>query len=114
MAFTPPAPAGPGSSSWLDGVSCASAAHCVAIGSTLFADESTAAFVDTLNGAAWTKTAQSGSAFKVGDLYAVSCFSTSTRAVSCAAIGGTTTTDATSKPLSAFLTGSKWRIVPTV
>ena len=85
----------------------------VAIGGTLFANGS-AAFVDTLSGTTWTKTAQSGSAFKVGDLYAVSCFSTSTKATSCALIGATTAISATQRPLSAFLTGSTWHVVFTV
>jgi hypothetical protein len=110
--WTAAAAPAPDNTSWLDGVSCASAAHCVAIGGTPVTDES--AFVDTLNGTTWTKTAQTGRSFKVGVLYAVSCFSTSARAVSCAAIGGTTSIDATSVPLSAFLTGNTWRVVPTV
>jgi hypothetical protein len=110
--WTPTEPPGPASSGGLlelTGVSCASATHCVAAGDTL-----STAFVDTLNGTTWTKTAQYGPGFKVGELFAVSCFSTSAKAVSCAAIGGTTSIDATSVPLSAFLTGSKWHIVSTV
>jgi len=110
--WTAAAAPAPGTTSWLDGVSCASATHCVAIGGTPVPSES--AFVDTLNGTTWTKTAQTGKSFKVGALFAVSCFSTSAKAVSCAAIGGTTSIDATSLPLSAFLTGRTWRVVPTV
>jgi hypothetical protein len=114
-AITPPAPAGPGSASWLDDVSCASATHCVAIGGTLFANGSAAAFVDTLSGTTWTKTAQSGSAgFTIGQLNDVSCFSTSTKATNCALIGATTAINATQRPLSAFLTGSTWHVVYTV
>jgi hypothetical protein len=105
---------GAGSASWLDGVSCASTTHCVAIGGTLFSNGSGAAFVDTLSGTTWTKTAQSGSAFKVGELNAVSCFSTTTRATSCALLGATTPISATQRPLSAFLTGSTWHVVFTV
>jgi hypothetical protein len=108
-ASTPPGPASSGGLLVLNGISCASTTHCVAVGGTL-----TTAFVDTLSGTKWTKTAQYGSGFKVGELFAVSCFSTSAKAVSCAAIGGSTSIDASSVPLSAFLTGSKWSIVHTV
>ncbi len=59
-------------------------------------------------------TAQTGPAFKIGELFDVSCFSTATRATSCAVVGGTTSIDATSKPLSAFLTGTTWKVVSTV
>jgi hypothetical protein len=108
-ATAPPGPANSGGLLVLTGVSCASTTHCVAVGDTL-----TTAFVDTLSGTNWAKTAQYGSGFKVGELFAVSCFSTSAKAVSCAAIGGTTSITATSVPLSIFLTGTKWSTVPTV
>jgi hypothetical protein len=105
----PPGPPSSGGLLELTAISCASATHCVATGDTL-----STAFADTLNGTTWTKTAQYGPGFKIGELFAISCFSTSAKRVSCAAIGGTTSIDATSVPLSAFLTGSKWRVVSTV
>jgi hypothetical protein len=108
-ATTPPGPASSGGLLVLNGISCASTTHCVAVGGTL-----THAFVDTLRGTTWTKTAQYGPGFKVGELFTVSCFSVSAKATSCAAVGGTTSIDATSVPLSAFLAGSKWSIVATV
>jgi hypothetical protein len=114
-ASEPVAPAGAHSFPGLSSVSCASTTHCVALGFTVFASSASRAFIDTLSGTTWTKTAQTGSAgFTIGQLNDVSCFSTSTRATSCALIGDTTAVDATQRPLSAFLTGSKWHVVSTV
>jgi hypothetical protein len=102
--------AGAGSFPFLASVSCASTTHCVALGGT-----TSKAFIDTLTGTTWKKTAQTGSGgFTIGGLGDISCFSTSTRAASCALVGSTTPVDATARPLSAFLTGSKWKIVFTV
>ena len=96
----------------LNGVSCASATHCVAIGETwLNGGFKQIAYITTLN-PSWTVTAQTGSGFGIASLNAVSCWSTAVKTPSCALLGGGP--DPTEPPLSAFLTGTKWTIVPTV
>jgi len=106
---TPRHATGPG----LDGVSCASATHCVATGVAPFTGFSQVAFIDMSN-PSWALTAQTGSGFGITGLNAVSCWSTATTTPSCALVGDTTTAPETLQPLSAFLTGTKWTIVPTV
>jgi hypothetical protein len=112
-AATPPGLAEPGGEPGLSQVSCASATHCVAGGGTL-SHAFSGGFVDTLNGTTWTMTAQDGPGFEIGLLFAVRCFSTSPKAVSCAVIGSTPPIDGSSLSLSAFLSASKWSIVSTV
>ena len=108
--WTASAPAGAGSFSSLTSVSCASATHCVATGGT-----TSKAFIDTLDGTSWTRTAQTGSrGFTIGAAGDVSCFSTSTKTASCALLGATTPFAASGRPLSAFRTGSTWKVVFTV
>jgi hypothetical protein len=108
-AATPPGPPASQGLPWLDDVSCPSTTRCVAVGGT-----ESHAVVDTLDGATWMMTANDGPGFNVGHLYAVSCFSASVKAMSCAAVGNTIPVGGNSKPLSAFLSGSTWSIVPTV
>lgn len=112
-AATPP---GAGRFSGLDSISCASVTHCVAAGNTVAINGSGTAFVATLDGATWTRTAQTGPAFKVGQLNAVSCLpaAAAAPATGCTAIGGTTSVTATSRPLSAFLAAGTWSVVFTV
>lgn len=71
------------------------------------------AFIDTPN-PSWALTAQTGSGFGIGDLHDVSCWSTTKTTPSCALLGDAATAPDTVQPLSAFLTGTKWTIVPTV
>jgi hypothetical protein len=115
-SWVPAVPAAPKNASTpeLVGVSCTSATHCVATGETWLNSGSNAiAFIDTLN-PSWTVTAQTGSGFGIADLNAVSCWSTATKSPSCALVGETTADPATQRPLSAFLTGTKWTVVPIV
>jgi hypothetical protein len=114
-SWAPTTPAQPAKTTTpvLTGVSCASATHCVAIGFGFLPGSKTVAFVGTLD-PAWTVTAQTGSGFGIGELSDVNCFSTATKAPSCALLGGSTAVIATMRPLSAFLTGTAWSIVPTV
>jgi len=114
-SWVPTTPAQPANTTTpaLTGVSCASATHCVAIGFGFLPGSKSVAFVDTLS-PAWTVTAQTGTGFGIADLNAVNCFSTATKAPSCALLGGSTSVIATMRPLSAFLTGTAWSIVPTV
>jgi hypothetical protein len=101
------------SSAGLYGVSCASATQCVATGQSLSPISPDVAFIDTLN-PSWTMTAQTGSGFGIAQLNDVSCWPTATKAPSCALLGDTTASRATQRPLSVFLTGTKWTIIPTV
>jgi hypothetical protein len=115
-SWVPAVPAAPKNASTpeLVGVSCTSATHCVATGETwLNGDPNAIAFVDMLN-PSWTVTAQTGSGFGIADLYAVSCWSTAAKTPSCALVGDTTADPATHRPLSAFLTGTKWTVVPAL
>ena len=113
--WVPSAPAKPANTTTptLTGASCASAAHCVAIGLGFLPGSKIVAFTDMLS-PAWTVTAQTGSGFGIAELSAVSCFSTAKHAPSCAVLGGTTAVTATQRPVSAFLTGTTWSIVPTM
>jgi hypothetical protein len=111
-AARPPSPPASEGVPGLNGVSCPSTTHCVAGGDSL-SKEFSGGFVDTLNGTTWTMTAQYGPRFKVSTLDAMSCFSASAMAMGCAGIGSRTGS-ITDVPLSAFLTGSTWTIIPTV
>jgi hypothetical protein len=113
--WTPAIPAKPANAGTpaLTSLSCTSATNCVALGIGLLPGSKAIAFVDTL-GPAWTVTAQTGSDFGIAELNGVSCFSAATTTPSCALLGDTTAVTATQQPLSAFLTGTKWNIVPTV
>jgi hypothetical protein len=102
------------SDAYLGAVSCPFAAECVAVG---WGQDQSVAGAKTR--AAMTRSrsrrrGRDGPGFKVGLLFAVSCFSTWAKAVSCAVIGSTPPIDETSLSLSAFLAASKWSIVSTV
>jgi hypothetical protein len=114
-AWAPSVPARPATAtnSALTSISCASATHCVATGLVFLPGSKVAGFIDTLN-PAWAVTAQTGSGLGIAGLSAVSCFSTATTAPSCAVVGGAAAVGATQQPVSAFLTGTKWSVVPTV
>ena len=79
----PPAPGGPYTA--LDGVSCASAAHCVAVGLYQMPSQASGPLAETWNGQQWTRTSPAASTggFGVSSLNAVSCTSTAR----CVAVG---------------------------
>jgi hypothetical protein len=90
-AWTPAQlPAAGGASTSLDGVSCKSAASCVAVGASQAGDQAGAPLAEIWNGKRWTQTRPpaSGSGFAVSGLDAVSCSSPARCVATGVTVGG--------------------------
>jgi hypothetical protein len=100
-----PNPAG-SSGSYLDGVSCATAASCTAVGYSYGSSGGSSTLVEQWNGTSWSiQTAPSPTGAMLDE---VSCFSTT----SCTAIGRDEPSSGTFLPLAEHWNGTSWSIQP--
>jgi hypothetical protein len=107
-AATPPVPAG-STESVLNGVSCPSAARCMAVGQATNSPvgDSASALIDEWNGKFWTRVAVPVPSDRAPTLVSVSCTSTAR----CVAIGNTPPTEEAGATLVTFAetwNGAKW------
>jgi hypothetical protein len=107
-AATPPVPAG-STESVLNGVSCPSAARCMAVGQATNSPvgDTASALIDSWNGKSWTRTAVLVPSDRAPTLVSVSCTSTAR----CVAIGNTPPTEEAGATLVTFAetwNGAKW------
>jgi hypothetical protein len=103
-----PTPKG-GTDIGLDGISCVSASHCVAVGSYTNHRSVPRTLTEFWNGSAWSIVASRNPAGSASGLSAVSCHS----ATACMAVGFNIDADSADVSLTEVWNGSTWSVVPS-